>query len=141
MARLKHYLEINMSLLTRNGVTMETVTVNKTQLLETLRANKNKHVAEYLEANELYKKAALKELQKMVKLAKKGQIVRNLPVELRTPVSHESDYTTAIEMLEWSVKDEIVIDQDTFLNFVKDQWNWKREFEATNTFYKASAFK
>ena len=120
---------------------MNAINMNRVQLLGLVQENKTKHVAEFLEAVEDYKKLVLEITQGNAKLAKTGDLVqfkkmKGIPA---APVSYEKDYARAIRMLELSVDEQIEVEEDVFNQLVLDEWYWKTSFSASNTMYKAGA--
>jgi hypothetical protein len=111
------------------------VTVKKSDLLEKMKANLSKHRAMFLEAQEGYRDAVIKELDAMLKEACDGKTIRRL-VELEEPQDHSDEYETNIAMLEWSVSDTLSISQLQFKNFVLDKWGWSEQFITSNAAYK-----
>lgn len=118
---------------------MNSVKIDRKQLLGIVNENQKKHVAEYLEAVEDYKTAALKLVQQNVKLAKTGDLekiskIRAMP---QKPTSYEDNYTRAIRMLELSVEDVIEVEEHIFNQLVLDEWGWKQQFTAASALYKS----
>jgi hypothetical protein len=111
------------------------VTVKKAELLERMKTNLLKHRAMFLEAQEGYRDAVIKELDAMLKEARDGKAIRRL-VELEEPHDHSDEYETNIAMLEWSVSDTLSISQQQFKNFVLDKWGWSEQFITSNATYK-----
>lgn len=120
---------------------MNEIKVEKVKLLETLKANREKHIAEFAEAFENFKieyeKKCL-ELKEKAKNFKPGEPVE-VNLMITVPRDYKEDYDTAISMLEWEVADEIVLDQEQFTRYVLDKWQWKMNFDATTAFYNAPA--
>jgi hypothetical protein len=117
---------------------MHAVKVNRKELLDIVKTNKEKHVKEYNESVEDYKAAAVKLAQANLKLVKTGdleQIAKTKPMPSK-PVSYESNYTRAIRMLELSVEDTIDVEEDVFNQLVLDEWAWKNAFVAASALYK-----
>lgn len=117
---------------------MDTVRVNKEELLAKLRENRDQHVKDYKEAVVEYRKAALAEITTMLKQAKSKTDKIARAVTAPEPVSYESSYTTAIRMLEMSVDEEIELDQEDFAKYVEDNWQWRGAFAANTLSYKNS---
>jgi len=120
---------------------MNAIKMNRLQLLGLVQENKTKHVAEFLEAVEDYKKLVLEITQGNAKLAKTGDLaqfkkMKGVPT---APNSYEKDYSRAIRMLELSVEEIIEVEEDVFNQLVLDEWHWKHSFSVTNTMYKAGA--
>lgn len=117
---------------------MRSVKINKTELLDIVRKNKEKHAADYAESVEDYKAAALKVTQTNLKLAKSGDVeqiakIKGMP---QKPVSYDDAYNRAIRMLELSVEDVIEVEEDIFNQLVLDEWDWKHQFVASASLYK-----
>ncbi len=118
---------------------MRSVKLSKAELLNIVRSNKEKHIAEYAESVEDYKVAVLNIAKDHLKLAKTGDTnefkkFAHFPV---APQSYEDSYTRAIRMLELSVDDVIELEDDVFGQLVLDEWHWKQSFSVANSTYKA----
>ena len=118
---------------------MHSVNLNKNELLNIVRKNLDKHVAEFAEAVEDYKTAVLKIAQDNLKLAKKADLdifkqIKSVPA---APTSYEDNYKRAIRMLELSVDEIIELDDAVFNQLVLDEWAWKQSFTASNMAYKS----
>lgn len=117
---------------------MENVRINKAVLLETLKANRDKHQKVFEEALEGYRAAAIAELDHALADAKAGKkIARGLT--LIEPSNQTKDYDRVIRMLEMSVDDVIELDEHSFNQYVCDEWSWKRQFSASNIRYVSEA--
>lgn len=118
---------------------MHSVKVNRQELLDIVRANKDKHVADFNESVEDFKVAAVKLAEANLALAQTGDvdsIVKMKSVPSR-PASYEKEYTRAIRMLELSVDETIDVEQDVFNQLVLDEWHWKNQFAASSALYKS----
>lgn len=118
---------------------MRNVKINKVELLEIVRANKEKHIKEFLEAVEDYKTAAIKVATDNLALATSGDVekiskIKSMPAK---PISYEDSYTRAVRMLELSVEDVIEVEEDIFNQLVLDEWQWKHQFATTSALYKS----
>lgn len=118
---------------------MYDVKVNKAELLGILRTNKEKHIAEFKEAVEDFKKAVTKIAEDNLKLVQTGDLTEIAKVRSNPPkpTSYEDSYTRAIRMLELSVDEVIELDASTFSQLVLDEWQWKQAFSTSNSTYKA----
>lgn len=117
---------------------MKNVTVRKEQLLEALQRNRGEHQAIFEEALAGYKEEVIKQLEAHLAAVKAGKVKR-VQVYLPTPENHTKDYDRIIAMVEMSVEDELVLDQQSFAQYVLDDWTWKRQFLTTNSAYSATA--
>ncbi len=118
---------------------MKTVKIKREELLAVVRENKEKHIAEYIESVEDFKKAVVVITKNNLKLVNTGELdsiakVKNLPA---VPNSYEQSYTRAIRMLELSIEDIIELDDTTFNQLVLDEWNWKSNFQLSGSLYKS----
>ena len=118
---------------------MNSVKVDRIELLGIVRTNKEKHVREYNESVEDYKKAAISVTQKNLELAQSGDLdqiakIKGMP---QKPTSYEKEYDRAIRMLELSVESVIEVEQDVFNQLVLDEWSWKNAFVASASLYKS----
>ena len=118
---------------------MNEIKMNRKELLKIVKENLKKHLTDYAESVEDYKAGALKVATANLKIAKTGDIdkfhqIKGLP---QRPVSYEKEYNRAIRMLELSVDEEIMVEQDTFNQLVLDEWHWKNSFVAASMSYKS----
>jgi hypothetical protein len=118
---------------------MKTVKIKREELLAVVRENKEKHIVEFNESVEDFKKAAVVITKNNLKLVNTGDLnniakVKNLP---SVPSSYEQSYTRAIRMLELSIDDVIELDDTTFNQLVLDEWNWKSNFQLSGSLYKS----
>lgn len=119
---------------------MNAIKMKRLELLEIVSANKEKHIADFVEAIADYKALVLKISTANLKLAKTGDLeeFKNMKPTPAAPVSYEDSYKRAVRMLELSVDDIIEVEEDVFNQLVLDEWHWKRTFSAGNAFYKSS---
>jgi hypothetical protein len=142
-------------------MSLQKIKVSNEKLLTIVRENKKKHDEIYeaavdgywLEADEFLKKyqketlvAMKKQYRKQVKDLKK-QIAKELGlvdkkkkegfVYMRKPFpeNHTDDYEGVIRKLELSVDPEIELQGDEFECYVRNKWQWRQSFLATNTNY------
>lgn len=115
-------------------VTDLTINVNKVDLLNRLRENREKHAADYVLAHEGYVQAMREELQGLLaKLDAGEEIDRYLTNQ--EPENHTAEYDLAIQMFEMATDTEIELDSQQFSQYVNDDWGWKRSWSASNTSY------
>jgi hypothetical protein len=117
---------------------MKDIKINKAKLLDIVRSNKEKHIAEFKESVSDYKELVLKIAENNLEIAQTGDRaqfskIKSMP---QTPTSYEDSYTRAIRMLELSEDEVIEIEEHTFNQLVLDEWQWKSSFTATTTAYK-----
>ncbi len=117
---------------------MHAVKINRLELLEIVQTNRQKHIADFNEAVEDYKKAALKVAESNLALAQTGEVesIVKMRAAPDRPRSYEKEYGRGIRMLELSVEEVIDITEDVFNQLVLDEWAWKHLFTASTASYK-----
>lgn len=117
---------------------LNTVLVGKEQLLEQVRENRETHREKFEEAMDGYKRKAIELLEDHI-----DRIKRNAPervrVDLPYPIDHTDDYDRIIKQLEWSLDNQIELNEQEFNTYVRDQWGWKEAFSETHTMYTSSS--
>lgn len=121
---------------------MNPIKMNRIELLEIVRANKLKHMAEFEESVADYKNLVLQIAAANHKLAKTGDLeeFKKIKHHPTAPTSYEASYARAIRMLELSVEDVVEIEEHVFNQLVLDEWEWKRGFVAASAMYKTGSF-
>ena len=119
---------------------MNAIKMKRAELLDIVVANKEKHIAAFIEAVADYKVLVLKIVTANLKLAKTADLAefRKMKATPAAPISYEDNYKRAIRMLELSVEDVIEVEEDVFNQLVLDEWQWKHSFTASNAMYKSS---
>jgi hypothetical protein len=142
-------------------MSLQKIKVSKSELLTIVRDNKKKHDEIYeaaeqgywVDAEEFLKKYQKEQLtvmkknyQKTVKDLKK-QVTKELRmVEQKKkdgffymrkpfPENHSDDYQGAIRRLELSVEPEVELENSEFDCYVRNKWQWRTSFLATNSSY------
>lgn len=113
---------------------MENITVNKNDLMKTLRTNQQEHEAQYAAAIVKYREKLIEELDKKLARAKEGKPVKHqfyLPI----PENFTDDFETAIQMLEWAQGDTVDLSYRDFQRFVQNKWEWNDRFASNTTAY------
>ena len=113
------------------------VNVKRTDLLAKLKANRDKHAAEYTTAMEGYRIEILNQLEYAVRKLEtdKAAFDKGLFLSENPPENHITDYDLAIMMMEMSTDDSIHMDSNSFNQYVMDNWSWKQTFSETTTKY------
>lgn len=113
---------------------MDSVTVNKEDLLATLKANRESHIGKFEEVLTAYRNEAVRLLEEHIERIRSGA-VEKVAVMLPEPKNYESEYDRAIAMVEWEQKPTIELDENTFGQWVLDEWSWKTSFTQTSLMY------
>jgi fibronectin type 3 domain-containing protein len=121
---------------------MNSIKMNRLELLAIVRENKEKHITEFAEAVADYKILVLKTTKANVALAKTEDLeeFKKIKPVPPAPQTYETSYARAIRMLELSIEEIIEVEENIFNQLVLDEWDWKRGFVASNTMYKVGAF-
>ena len=117
---------------------MHDVKVNRTELLDIVRKNKEKHIAEFNEAVSDYLEVVIKIADENLDLAttRELDLIAKIKPMPAPPTSYESSYARSIRMLELSVDEIVELDEHTFNQLVLDEWQWKQMFTTSNLSYK-----
>lgn len=113
---------------------MRAVRLKRIALLEKVKTNRANHRAVFEKALEGYRKAVIKELEKMLEEAKKGLRIRR-EVMMVEPIDQTREYDRIMQMIEMSTDAIIELDERDFSQYVMDDWSWKANFlESTNPY-------
>lgn len=120
---------------------MQSIKMNRLELLGIVKANALEHTAEFNESVEDYKVLVLQMSTANLALAETADLsefkkIKSLP---SAPTSYENSYRRATRMLELSVEEIIDVEEDVFNQLVLDEWDWKRGFTASSMLYKSAS--
>lgn len=116
---------------------MDLVTVRKTDLIEVVKQNREKHNLIFAESVNGYWEKAQTELDKQIEKARIKD-TSGLHLSLPYPTSHEKEYIRALKQLEMSVDENIELSQNEFSQLVMNDWSWKTSFINTYSTYGTS---
>lgn len=125
------------------NIRSRTVNVERQALLKALKENLAIHKVEYAQALLDFKARLEEDLRAGVALVEQSEplALKDFRLNVIFPQNHEADYQQVIDMLEFSVDDNIQIDSESFNAYFKNQWSWTGHFLESNTMYKtAGAF-
>jgi hypothetical protein len=117
---------------------MMLITVQKDELLEKLEENRRKHRTVFEDALHGYADKMQDILEGYVNDMKRGRIPV-IQIGLIRPEDHTRDYDRVIGMLKMHQGDVFELDEDTYRQYVDDDWGWKRQWLATSTEYAAGS--
>ena len=126
---------------------MDKITVDKENLINLIRVNKQEHIGEYEEAlqgykgqYELFLKKALVSIQKHIKDIRDSDYQKMFHVsdsfDSPVPKSHADDYDAILSMLNLHCDDKIELSYKDHQSVVMDNWAWKNDFVRTASCYK-----
>lgn len=113
---------------------METITVRKSELLETVTRNRDEHRGLFLKAQERYREAVIKELDQMLADARANKKIKRM-ITLPEPQDYTSSYNTVIDMLAWHTADTVELERHDFERYVLNKWEWAGAFAANTQSY------
>lgn len=112
------------------------VKVNKYKLIETLKANLEKHVEAHKKALEVWRERAANKLQELSEKVRDGK-VRSIDVMSISdvPTSYAPSYESVIDMLSYC--DDVILEltSEDFSRYVQDKWEWKQSFLSNSSKY------
>jgi hypothetical protein len=111
------------------------ITVQKEELIKTIKVNLDSHQDDYAEAVIAYRKEAEKQLRKQLKELKAGSL--SIGVSLTKPVNSEKEYLKLITQFEMEVNDVVELSQMEFNQYVHDETPFARQAFASNSMYIA----
>jgi hypothetical protein len=120
----------------RRSNLMDNITVDKADLIATLRDNRDKHRDLFDKAQVVYREKMIEELDRALAEAKAGRKIRRA-FTLPTPENHTEDFDTAIQMLEWEAEDYVSLSMRDFMRYVQNRWEWERSFAANTESYSS----
>lgn len=120
----------------RGQAGLATVRVAKEKLVATVTENRDAHRETFEQALEAYRLRVLDMLERRI-----GEIRDGKPISLHFPLPTPEDYTEvyneALAQLEWTLDEEIELDQGTFAQLVLNKWEWNQRFMANTASYLA----
>lgn len=116
---------------------MQTITVKKQDLYQTIRENRDSHRETFLAAQVKYRERVVEELDRRLENARNGRKI-DLVFRLPEPEDYTSHYDTALAMLEWEIGEEVELEREDFDRYVLNKWEWARHFAANTQSYLAS---
>lgn len=106
-------------------------------LLKTLTINRAQHFKDYGKAKKGWQKLLRKDLVALIEALDDPNVsIDATRLYLKQKPEHYlGEYDEAIEMLNYAANPLIELDQPQFRAYVKDEWTWKTQWEASNSTY------
>jgi hypothetical protein len=117
---------------------MRTMSYEKEKVLTALIKNREEHAKIVQEAQKGYREKAIEAVEKLLVELKEGKRV-SLHIPLEIPVSHLDDFDRVIEMLRMTINPMVELDEGEFQVYVRNKWNWQRQFLESNAIYSPLA--
>lgn len=115
---------------------MKAIEVNKADLEQALRVNRDEHVTIYQKALEAYKvkvRAWLEDNLAYIEAGEFDKVRRTCPYP--TPEEHTEDFQRVIDMLGWDIHTTYELNERDFQCYVQNEWDWNRSFMANTAAY------
>lgn len=115
-----------------------TITMSRADLIAAVIKNREIHRQEYEDAKVAFLERVENDLRDAVKSVKKDGFAAASTIAIvpRPPVSHDAEFETILDMLQYSTSDVVTIDSLSFQAYVKNQWSWSKTFKETTDSYK-----
>lgn len=110
------------------------IKVDKAKLIEQIKANKDKHIKEYAEAVEAFKKEANDQLAKARRSLTKGEWDK-ITLRLTIPEDRAAEYDKILQTFEWKLEDQVELSQGEFNEYVLDELPFAIKSHASNLMY------
>jgi len=117
---------------------MREMTFNRIDLIKRITENREEHAKIVAEAQKGYRETVIRELDKHLAAAKEGKQVPGV-IQFRLPENHTADYDAVLDMLHMTTDATILLEEETFRQYVRDEWHWQRQFLMNNSLYSATA--
>jgi len=107
--------------------------VDVAKIVEIIKKNKIKHVAEYSESAKGWFGKLEKEFADILTIANENKDdevksrLSRLHYEFPKPVSHADSYDKILGLLAMSKDPTIELDMESYSRFIEDDWEWKNE--------------
>ena len=140
------------------------IQVNRKELIDTLKKNRELHIQEYEIAKKGYRETLRKKIissfdeaissiekkrlsmlswaesltdSEISKVNDHFTLLNGINLEMRVPRSYAKEYDAAIDIAVWDVRDVLELSYAEFQCFVRDEWDWKQEFQQTSALYSS----
>jgi len=109
------------------------IKVKTEEVIAALKANKEKHIVEYVKAKEAYKLEGLEQVEQIKKRLQDGK--NGLCLKLVEPIDRVQQFDEFITMFEMEVEKEIELDTEEFKLYVLDKGSSSEHASLSNTAY------
>lgn len=118
---------------------MKALTYERSNLLNIIKENRDRHEATFTEAFANYRRAVADWHRDQLEIlgdADPAEIeVLATSFRMPAPEQHTEDYDRVIRMLELTDQPVISLEQNEFQQYVLDEWNWSGGFLRSTSFY------
>lgn len=116
---------------------MESIKVDKHDLVDKLVANRELHRLEFDKLHDVWIAAVKANLEDLMAMDDGTWSERSLQISSRFPEphSHLDAFDTVIEMLGWHTSDTVELAEYEFQQYVQNQWAWRPAFKMATAQY------
>lgn len=111
---------------------------NTKEILEKLRLNREEHIKIVREAQKGLRDKWRELLTEALEDLMSGDTVET-NLHLTVPTNHTDDFDRAIQMFEMTTDKEVGLSETDFQSYVRNEWQWRGQFLASNSMYSVSA--
>jgi hypothetical protein len=112
---------------------VDKVNVSRLALIKALEKNRERHKATYEKAKVGFKKKLIEVFSRALVVAKTGKYPTKL--HLPIPAAHLEEYDRALGMLKMHTDDTITLTAQEYDCYIRDEWDWKAAWSASNSAY------
>ena len=112
---------------------------NTKEILEKLRVNREEHIKIVREAQKGLRKKWREMLAEALEDVDDYAEAVEPSLHLQVPNNHTDDFDRAIMMFEMTTDKEVGLSEEAFQAYVRNEWQWRRQFLASNSAYSVSA--
>ena len=120
-------------------MSLNEITVSKTELLSTLQDNRRKHKKEFQDSLKGWREEVKEALEAALSDVDDKEKEPKTYFDLPKPEDHTEEYDDVIELLKMSQDKQLKITSSEHRQYVLDKWQWKDHWSASNTAYMAKA--
>ncbi len=110
------------------------IEVKRVSLIVDIKENRKKHKETFEIAIEKYREKGIEVFEKNIERLKKGKMVDTY-VHLIRPEDHTKDYYKIIGMLEMDIRQNIILTEEEYQNYVLDEWSWTEQWKTSTLSY------
>lgn len=116
---------------------MKSVKIKKDELLGVIQANRVKHSADFLEAQDKYRVVCIQKLTERIQKIQDSKLDEDVDMNFSviTPTNKTDEYDRVIKMLEMSTEDVVELTSHEFDCYVRDNWDWSDMAKFSNSTY------
>lgn len=114
---------------------MQTVNVNREELLKVVKANSIQHQKDYAVMIVEYKRELLMAMDALKEKTLEIDSGFSTVIDLTEPQNNSKEYDKVLSKLEMSVDEIIVLDDREYEQYVLDNWSWSSRFNLSKTSY------